>query len=246
MLKHKEQIEGLTAAQKIALLVDGSGKAEGELSATGILPLAVAELWSGNTARAGSSIYPSAASLANSWNPALFADVAKRLAHRGAKQGTNLFLLPDSKAPCSIYGKGLSEDPRLNAALLNAAAKGLEKQGSALCMQAPVPTDEDVDCLHGEVDARMLHDRMVRPFSGALNGTRCHAVLLPKEGVAEGYTAVGEKMMREAMPARAEVLCPEPLHDHTVNELMEHRIILGGSASALEAALRIINASATL
>ncbi len=241
MLKHKEQIEGLTPQQKIALLVDAHGHFEDSGEALPVSMLSVTALWECNRSESGEQIFPSAASLANAWSPKLFADVAEHLAARGVQRGANLFLLPDTKAACSVYGKGLSEEPRLTGALVGAAATALSDAGLTVCMHAPVPTVDDVAYLHGEVDTRMLYDRMARPFRAALGGARCQAVLLPEAPAGDAYADMADKMMRAAVPDGLMQLCTNVDHDHTTATLLENKLLLGGSAAALEAALENYN-----
>ena len=134
MLKHKEQIERLTPQEKIALLVDGHSHHEGKGITAELPVLSVSDLWESNLTESGESLFPSAEALANSWNPTLLSEVAQQLAARGVRQGKNLFILPDTKAACSIYGKELSEEPRLTAELVGQIARSLSNTGVATCM----------------------------------------------------------------------------------------------------------------
>ncbi len=240
MLKHKEQIERLTPQEKIELLVGAHGHHEGQGAQTGLPMLSVAELWEGNLTEKGERLFPSAASLANSWNATLIADVAEHLAARGVKMGKNLFVLPDTKAACSVFGKELSEEPRLTADMVGHIAKTLSAAGVATCMHAPVPTMEDVELLHGEVDERMLYDRMASPFRTALAGTQCQAVLMPDEA-AEQYSGIAAKIMKGAVPEGMIRICANVEHDHTTAALLENKLLLGASADALQAALENYN-----
>ncbi len=232
MLKHKEQIEQLSAKQKVAMLVDAHGHVEEHGQASELPLLRVAELWSANKTEGGESLFPSAASLANAWNPALFADVAEHLAARGVRQGTDLFVLPDTKAAFSIYGAELSEEQRLTADLVGAAAKALAGAGIGVCMHAPAPNAQDATFLHNEVYEPALYDRIERPFRTAMAGG-CQAVLLPQNPAPEPYEAVTRKMMGRALPANMTQICVDVDHDHTVTTLLDGKILLGGSADAL-------------
>ena len=116
MLKYKELIDKLTEEQKIALLTDTKEGFDTLDSDTVIPETSINNLWDENLTGEREALFPSAKSLANSWDPLLAGEVARCLASMGKEKGDNLFVLPSPSAAFSVYGKELAEEPYLSSA----------------------------------------------------------------------------------------------------------------------------------
>ncbi len=236
MLNYKEQIEQMTISEKIALLTGDPRR----LAAVGPLPpvphLGVADLWASNAEGRG-AIFPSPASLANSFDPSLFAAVAEQLALRGEAMGNNLFILPDSKSPFDVYGRGLSEDPLVVGQMLGGCAEALKSRGYGVALHAPALFNKDVESLGGEVDERTIYDRVARPYREILEKGVCHAVMVPERELDDAYVGIDDSMMRRAIPQDAEIIATGIEADHAVQALLEDKMLLDIEPESIEAAL---------
>ncbi len=236
MLNFKVQLEKLTLEQKIALLVDDHSVSEDVARLFASTHVGVANLWDFNNDGAG-KLFPSAESLANSFDADLFYAVADKLATRGEAAGKNLFILPSCKAPLDIYERGLSEDPLLIGRLMRGSVRALHDRRYGVAMQAPLLDDKELVSLHGEAELRTLYDRIVRPYRDALQKQPCQAVVFSERTLDEGYAEADAELMREIVPRGAEELSFDRENDHIVQSLVEGKIVFGANDEVIKTAL---------
>ncbi|MBO5416128.1 MAG: glycoside hydrolase family 3 C-terminal domain-containing protein [Clostridia bacterium] len=236
MLKYNDIIEKLTVKQKIALLTDSHELISEDLSSLGIPSVSVSGLWDHNIGADSEPIFPSAISLANSWNDALFGDVCVKLAWLCAQNGSNLFVLPKANAASSFYGTQLSEDPCLSGRLISGAVKAMSAKGIPVCMQAPVFTDEDADMLDKEPDISTLYARGVSPFKKAINAGAVNAVLFNEKCEDKKYSRANSILLDKAIPTGFTKISKIDQGEDTSSELSKGNLLLGGSSSAIEIA----------
>ena len=187
MLKNKEIIEKLTKEQKIALVTDTHDGYGSALEQYNIPTTSLGELWAENSREDGGPVFPSAKSLANSWDEGLFGSVGKCLATMGIENGDNLFVLPTSNAASSVYGGELSEEPSLSGGLVAGMAKRFREAGIPFCIPEPVCTMDDARFLDKEADLGVLYDRYIRPFKAVYNVGGACALLRSDEEVEGSY-----------------------------------------------------------
>ena len=237
MLKHKDIIEKLTAEQKIALLTDtreALGEAVKELN---IPTIAINDLWEENVTDQREIIFPSAKSLANSWDPTLAGETAKCLATIGASRGDNLFILPSPSATSSVYGRELSEEPYLSSEIVGGMAKRLSAHNASYCLREPVCKAEDIRFLDKEPHMPALFDRMARPFKSVLAQGGACAVLLENDKPQGAYEVANDAMQKYALPQGMEKLVKIEDSDMTTAALTSGKQLIGGSSLVISTAL---------
>ena len=235
MLKHKNIIDKLTKEQKIALLTDTKEFFGKEIEEMKIPSIHMAELWASNGGQG--STFPSAKSMANSWNEELFASVAACLASMGGKSGNNLFILPSSNASSSVYGGELSEEPYLSGALASAMARGLYKAGAQYCLRPPVLSTRDTRFLDEKPDYSVIYDRTVRPFKKVASVDGARLVLAVQDEHEGEYRVSNQWAHNAAMGDGMEEIVKVDDGDMTTSALMEGKHLLGGSTLVLSTAL---------
>ena len=237
MVEYEEIIDKLSNEEKIALLVD-SREAHGEQAEKLNIPrLSMTELWKMNEREGDEPIFPSALSLAHSWNPSLFAQVCLCLATVGKKRGYSLFTLPSTNASSSVYGKALTEEPYLAGSLMAEAINVLKKSRVQFCMKPPAYSETEARLLDIEPDLPTLYDRLARPFAIALNGADCPSVLMP-EGETEGsYGKVLDKIVYDLLADSTNMIVKVKDPDKTAQLIAQGKLPIGGSSLVIETAL---------
>ena len=237
MLKHKEIIEKLTKEQKIALVTDTHDGYGSALEQYNIPTTSLGELWSENSRDGGEPMFPSAKSLANSWDEGLFGSVGKCLASMGAGYGDNLFVLPSSSAASSVYGGELSEEPQLSGGLVAGIAKRFKESRVPFCIKEPLCTMNDARFLDKEADLGVLYDRYTRPFKLVNSVGGASAILKSGEETEGSYKVANERLLKEFLPENIDKLVEIKDSDATAAALVEGNQLLGGSSLVLSTAL---------
>ena len=237
MLKHKDIIEKLTKEQKVALVTDtrdGCGTAPGQC---GIPTVAMSELWGENARDGEEALFPSASSLANSWDEGLVGKVARCLATKGAEYGDNLFTLPSSNAASSVYGPELSEEPQLSGALAAAMAEGLREAKVPYCIKEPACTADDARFLDKEPSLSLLYDRYIRPYKAVCGVGGAYAMIRSGEEMIEDYREAGRLLMDSLVDDGLERIVQIKEADTTSSVLVSGEQIMGGSSLVVSTAL---------
>ncbi len=237
MLKNKEIIEKLTKEQKIALVTDTHDGYGSALEQYKIPTISMSELWEENSREGGDPMFPSAKSLANSWDERLFGSVGKCLASIGAGYGDNLFVLPSSNAASSVYGSELSEEPHLCGGLVAGMARGFKELGVPFCVKEPVCSMDDARFLDKKADLGVLYDRYARPFKMVQNVGGALAMLRSNEETEDSYKEANEAIFNKFIPSDIEKLIEVKDSDATASALVQGNQLLGGSSLVLATAL---------
>ena len=233
MLKYKDIIDNLTIKQKIAILTS-SMDAE-ELRALKIPSVQIADLWDGNQLDSGEAIFPSAKSLANSWDDQLFGNVCLSLSAVQAKNnGTNLFVMPSTVASTSAYSNALSEEPFLCGSLVGGAMRLFKQKSVPSALISPMLKDEDVKTLDIEADLPSVYERSVAPYRIAERCGEANAVIIPENCESKTYNEANEKLLSFVSPSYVQISKLEN-GDQTTQEVAKGRQLIGGSLSAIEA-----------
>ncbi len=237
MLKHKDIIEKLTKEQKIALVTDTRDGYGSALEQYNIPTTAINELWEENSREGAEPLFPSANSLANSWDEELLGDVARCLATKGAEYGDNLFILPSSSAASSVYGSQLSEDPHLSGSLVAGMAKGLKDAKAPYCLKEPVCSMDDARFLDKEASLSVLYDRYVHPYKMVSGVGGAYAMIRSGEETEGSYKAANERLYSEFVPDALEKIVQIKDADTTASVLVSGNQIMGGSSLVISTAL---------
>ena len=236
MLKNNEIIEKLTTKQKIALLADSKEGVNEASMVTDLPSLSAKELWENELDEKGEAIFPSPASLANSWDSQIFGDIAHKLVCLKAQKGANLFIMPKVSAATSVYGDEATEDPFLSGILFAGAAKELTKASVSLCLQAPTVTDDDIGSLDKTADISALFERVARPFKMVKEQGKCRAILSAQKSADESYIKANEKMIEQTTGNDIPMITKIEENDNTVALINSGSQVIGGSVVAIETA----------
>ena len=237
MLIHKEIIDKLTKEQKIALVTDTRDGYGSALEHYNIPTSSMNDLWVENSRDGEEPLFPSAKSLAHSWDGGLLGDVAKCLATKGEGYGDNLFILPSASAGSSVYGSQLSEEPHLSGALVTGMAKKLKEAGVPYCVKEPVCLMDDARFLDKEVDFGVMFDRYARPFKMVYGVGGAFAVLRNGEEVTGEYKLANDRMYEEFVPQDVEKIVEIKDADMTASALVGGYQLMGGSSLVVSTAL---------
>ena len=199
--------------------------------------VSLGRLWDENVLGEREALFPSAKSLANSWDEALVGEVARCLAHMGTKRGDNLFLLPSSNASSSAYGQELSEEPSLSGKLVAGMAKRLKECYIPYCLSAPVCTWDNARYLDTEADHSVLFDRIARPFRMVERVGGASAVLLNNEVVDGSYGQANEAIFKTVVPSRLEQMVKIEDGDMTSSAINSGKQLIGGSSLVVSTAV---------
>lgn len=236
MLKNSELLEKLTIKQKIALLTDQRDVIEGDEELKSIPTLSTTDLWSHNLSADNEKIFPSIASLANSWEREVIETVSTNLAQKGAENGHNLFVLPKTNSASSVYGEEITEDPYLAGMLHSSAVNALSYENFSVCLRAPTVTKEDSEVMDNEADECVLFERVYKPFELAKNCGLCKAVLLENSDIEKSYSLINEKMIKRAVSNGEVVISKIEERDNPIAELNSGKQVLNCSSVTVEAA----------
>ena len=236
MLKHKDIIDKLTALQKIALLTDTKEALGDAVKEYNIPTIATSELWGENVLDGRERLFPSAPSVAMSWNEGLIGNVARGLATLGKGQGHNLFVLPHAGASMSVYGKGLAEEPYLCGVSVGAMARALTQSGASYCLKEPFVSKKDLRMLDSQADDACLFERITRPFLAAKGAGNAEAVMLQMEEHKDSYEASSKRLF-DSVTAGMEQIAKIEDGDITTQALLSGKHLIGGSDLAIATAL---------
>ena len=236
MLKHENLIQQLTPEQKIALLTD-TKEGYGEFIETLNIPtIGLNSLWEENSVNS-QPLFPSAVSLANSWDERLFGKVASGLASIGAENGDNLFVLPNANAASSVYGKELSEEPFLAGALVSGIARKFKEANIPYCIEEPLCTTNDARFLDKEADVSVIYDRVFRPYKMVERIGGASAVLMRNERAQGSYEETNKRLGADFVSQEIDKLVKIEDGDLTSSALTAGNQIVGGSALVVSTAL---------
>lgn len=235
MLKNNEIIEKLTTKQKIALLTDAR-EAEALRREYNIPSMLPCSLQSDVVDRNGEPIFPTFASLANSWDGELFGNVALKIAAMKTNEGNNLFILPKTNSASSVYGSEITEDPYLAGKLFSSMARTLSDAGVTICMQAPTVTSSDIQSMDKTADITALFERVVRPFIMTRNASRVSAYVFTPEEIEQSYKEANEKMVRATIKSDLARITNVSEKENAVAIINSGSQALGATSANIEAA----------
>ena len=148
-MKHTDIINSLDLAQKCALLSGGTVFTTRALPGKGIPAITLSDGPNGVRKQAGAAdhlglnpsvpatCFPTSATVANSWDPALGEAVGAAMGEEAAAQGVSVLLGPGlniKRSPlCGRNFEYFSEDPYLAGKMAAAYVRGIQKNGIAAC-----------------------------------------------------------------------------------------------------------------
>ncbi|WP_162941783.1 beta-glucosidase [Desertimonas flava] len=127
--------------------------------------------------------FPSASTLAATWDVELVRDVGRALAAECRRKGAGLLLAPTVNLPRSPLGgrnfEMFSEDPHLTSRLAVAYIAGLQRNGVGACVKHFVGNESERDrhVVSSDIDERTLRETYLRPFEAAVREAGVWAVM---------------------------------------------------------------------
>jgi beta-glucosidase len=233
MLKYKELVGRLTEVQKMLILSDISSLSRKEFGRFGLAALKV-----GYVEDYIRYIYPSSSILANSWSTELINSVARDTVSAMYKDGVELAILPSPKVKINPFRSALSEDPVLAASLSREYLKAAQLKGIASCVNGYSVEKDEISWMDSEPDERVIREYWVKPYSDAISGAGCAAVI--SNNLSSGkYKDRNIELIENAADISAPFSVCEAASEHDTVSLISRGIIcLRSSGVAIESALR--------
>ena len=212
-MKHEELLSKLTPEEKAALL---SGKTVWQTrdiprlkipsiflsdGPHGIRKQAGAGDHLGLNASLKATCFPTAATIANSWNPDLGEEIGKALGEEAAAQDVNIVLGPGlnmKRSPlCGRNFEYFSEDPYLAGKMAAAYVRGIQSQGVYACPKhfAVNSQEERRMAMDAVVDERTLREIYLTGFEIAVKEGHAKAIMTSYNEVNEEYANENKKLL---------------------------------------------------
>ena len=181
-MKHADIINSLNLEQKCALLSGGTVFTTRALPGKGIPAITLSDGPNGVRKQAGAAdhlglnpsvpatCFPTSATVANSWDPALGEAVGAAMGEEAAAQGVSVLLGPGlniKRSPlCGRNFEYFSEDPYLSGKMAAAYVRGIQKNGIAACPKHFAVNSQELRRMASDsiVDERTLREIYLTGF----------------------------------------------------------------------------------
>ena len=216
-MKHKDLIDQLTLEEKAALL-GGKGEWDSrDIPRLGIPSMIMSDGPHGLRRQAGAgdhlglnaslpaTCFPTAATMANSWDRDLGTEVGVALGEEAKAMGVNILLGPGmniKRSPlCGRNFEYFSEDPYLAGRMAASYVKGIQSQGVFSCIKhfAVNSQEERRMAMNAVVDERTLREIYLTGFEVAIDESKPGAVMT-------SYNQVNGEYANESMHLLKEIL----------------------------------------
>ena len=238
MLKHKLIIDRLTESQKIRILTNVRCLADEEYSKLGIPSFTLA-----SADGFGSDFYPSAKSLANSWNSRVVSEVATDIAVSMSAKGINVAMAPSPVAKLNINDEATTEDPYLSTKLTSEYIYAIGKTGMGSVIDGAYLDENDVSRLDKRPDSRLINEFVLRPIEKSFENKKCNGVIVSSDIDTRYYESVNSEIAEKLTVGEGRsyqgsyILCKDIAPEDTVKRIVKGHICLDGSETMLKAAL---------
>ena len=216
-MKHKDIIEKLTLEEKAALL-GGKGEWDSrDIPRVNIPSMIMSDGPHGVRRQAGAgdhlglnaslpaTCFPTAATMANSWDPSLGEEVGKALGEEAKALGVNILLGPGmniKRSPlCGRNFEYFSEDPYLSGKMAASYVRGIQGQGVYSCIKhfAVNSQEERRMAMNAVVDERTLREIYLTGFEIAIEDSKPGAIMT-------SYNQVNGEYANESMHLLKQIL----------------------------------------
>lgn len=216
-MKHKEIIDKLKLEEKAALL---SGKGEWQtwdFERLGIPSMYCSDGPHGIRKQAGAgdhlglnpslpaTCFPTAATVANSWNPELGEEVGKALGEEASVQGVHVVLGPGlniKRSPlCGRNFEYFSEDPYLAGKMAAGYVRGIQSQGVYACPKHFAVNSQELRrmAMNAVVDERTLREIYLTGFEIAVKEGGAKAIMTSYNQVNGTYANENTHLLRDIL-----------------------------------------------
>ena len=216
-MKHQPVIEKMTIEEKAAFL---SGKNEWQsrdIPRLGIPSIFCSDGPHGIRKQAGegdhlglneslpATCFPTAATIANSWDEQLGEEIGKALGEESASQGVNVLLGPGlniKRSPlCGRNFEYFSEDPYLAGKMAAAYIKGIQSKGVYACPKHFAVNSQELRrmAMNSVLDERTLREIYLTGFEIAVKEGKAKAVMTSYNEVNGTYANENEHLLKEIL-----------------------------------------------
>lgn len=216
-VKHQELIEKMTLEEKAAIL---SGKGEWQtwnIDRLGIPSIFCSDGPHGIRKQAGTgdhlglnpslpaTCFPTAATVANSWDPSLGEEIGKALGEEAVVQGVHVILGPGlniKRSPlCGRNFEYFSEDPYLAGKMAAGYIRGIQSQGVAACPKHFAVNSQELRrmAMNAVVDERTLREIYLTGFEIAVKEGKAKAIMTSYNEVNGVYANENPHLLQEIL-----------------------------------------------
>lgn len=216
-MKYKHIIDKMTIEEKAVLL---SGKGEWDtwnLDRLGIPSIFLSDGPHGIRKQAGAgdhlglnpslpaTCFPTAATVANSWNPKLGEEIGKALGKEAEAQGVNVILGPGlniKRSPlCGRNFEYFSEDPYLSGKMASAYIRGIQSQGVYACPKHFAVNSQELRRMAMNVvaDERTLREIYLTGFEIAVKEGHAGAIMTSYNQVNGTYANENKHLLKDIL-----------------------------------------------
>lgn len=216
-MKHKDIIDKMTLEEKAALL---SGKGEWQswdIERLGIASVFCSDGPHGIRKQAGAgdhlglnpslpaTCFPTAATVANSWDPDLGEEIGKALGEEASVQGVNVVLGPGlniKRSPlCGRNFEYFSEDPYLAGKMAAGYVRGIQSRGVYACPKHFAVNSQELRrmAMNAVVDERTLREIYLTGFEIAVKEGGAKAIMTSYNQVNGTYANENTHLLREIL-----------------------------------------------
>ncbi len=217
MLRHGDMIEKLTNRQKADLLtgkdfwttlgIDEIGLPSAFLAdgPHGIRKQAAASDHLGLNASIPATCFPTAASMANSWNEQLGEKMGEMLGEEAAAMDVNVLLGPGmniKRVPlCGRNFEYFSEDPLLAGKMAAAYVRGIQKNGVSACVKHFAANNQELRrmVIDSVIDERTLREIYLTGFEIAVEEGDPHAIMSSYNKLNGEFTNENKHLMQDIL-----------------------------------------------
>lgn len=217
MMKYKKLIDEMTLEEKASLMSGKDFWQTQDISHHGISSIALADGphglrkqlkdmdYLGNNSSIPATCYPTAATIANSWDLDLIEKVSKCLGREAVSQGVNVLLGPGiniKRNPlCGRNFEYFSEDPYLSGKMAAAYIRGVQSNGVSACVKHFCANNQEfrrmtIDAI---VDERTLREIYLTAFEIAIKEGKSKAIMSSYNKVNGIYTNENIHLLKDIL-----------------------------------------------
>lgn len=216
-MKHKELIEKMTIEEKAAILSGKTVWQTREIERLSIPSIFLSDGPHGVRKQAGAgdhlglnasleaTCFPTAATMANSWNEALGEEVGRALGEEAASMGVDVLLGPGlniKRSPlCGRNFEYFSEDPYLSGKMAASYIKGIQSQGVYACPKHFAVNSQELRrmAMDAIVDERTLREIYLTGFEIAVKEGKAKSIMSSYNQINGVYANENEHLLQEIL-----------------------------------------------
>lgn len=216
-MKHRDVIRKMTVIEKAAILSGASEWTTREIKRLGIPSIFFADGPHGIRRQAGAgdhlglnpslpaTCFPTAATIANSWDEKLGEEIGRALGEEAAAQGVNVLLGPGlniKRSPlCGRNFEYFSEDPYLAGKMAAAYIRGIQSRGVYACPKHFAVNSQELRrmAMNAVLDERTLREIYLTGFEIAVKEGRAKAVMTSYNEVNGTYANENKHLLKDIL-----------------------------------------------